>query len=353
MKALILAGGEGTRLRPLTLDTPKPVVPVGNIPFLCYQIELLRRHGIHEVILSLGYQPHKIEKVLGDGSAYGSRIHYVVEQTPLGTAGAYKNAESLLQEATVVLNGDILCDLDLSHVIEQHRSRNATATLVLTRVENPSAYGLVETESDGRITRFLEKPGKDEITCNTINAGTYILEPEVLQRIPAGENFSFERGVFPALLQEQRRVYAYISDGYWIDIGTPQKYLQVHQDILQGRFKPPFETDRLLGARYNQNSRSDDSVIDGGSILGSSAKLGKGVRIHSSCIGEYCRIGDHTVIENCVIWSNASIGESSHLTGCVLGNDCRVGRHTTLARGVLLGDGSVVTDYSSLPGKVD
>jgi NDP-sugar pyrophosphorylase family protein len=353
MKALILAGGEGTRLRPLTLGTPKPVVPVGNIPFLRYQIELLRRHGICEVILSLGYQPHKIEKILGDGSAYGSRIHYMVEQTPLGTAGAYKNAESLLQEATVVFNGDILCDLDLSHVIEQHRSRNATATIVLTRVENPSAYGLVETEPDGRINRFLEKPGKDEITCDTINAGTYILEPEVLRRIPAGKNVSFERGVFPALLQEKRRVYAYISDGYWIDIGTPQKYMQVHQDILQGRFRVPFNTDSQIGSRDYRNSRSEDAVIDEGSILGSSAKLGKGVRIHCSCIGENCQIGDHSVIENCVIWSNASIGENAHLMGCILGKDCRVGRHATLGRGVLLGDGSVVTDYSSLPGKID
>jgi NDP-sugar pyrophosphorylase family protein len=213
MKALILAGGEGTRLRPLTLGTPKPVVPVGNIPFLRYQIELLRRHGIYEVVLSLGYQPNKIEKVLGDGSAYGSRIHYVVEQSPLGTAGAYKNAEPLLHETTIVFNWDILCDLDLSHVIAQHRSRNATATIVLTRVENPSAYGLVETEPNGRITRFLEKPGKHEISCDTINAGTYILEPEVLQQIPARQNFSFERGVFPALLREQRRVYAYVSSG--------------------------------------------------------------------------------------------------------------------------------------------
>jgi NDP-sugar pyrophosphorylase family protein len=238
-------------------------------------------------------------------------------------------------------------------VIEQHRSRNATATIVLTRVENPSAYGLVETERDGRITRFLEKPGKDEITCNTINAGTYILEPEVLQRIPAGENFSFERGVFPALLQEQRPVYAYVSNGYWIDIGTPQKYMQVHQDILAGRFTPLFETESLLGANQHRNSTSDGSVIDEGSIIGKSVKLGKRVRIYSSCLGENCQIGDDTVIENSVIWPNANIGESAHLMGCVLGNDCRVGSHATLARGVLLGDGSVVTDYSSLPGKVD
>ncbi len=197
MKALILAGGEGTRLRPLTLAMPKPVVPVVNVPFLRYQLELLHKHGVTEVILSLGYQPKKIEAVLGDGSGIGMKIHYVVEQDPLGTGGAYKNAEALLDGPTIVFNGDILCDLDLTAVLRQHQSHQATATLVLTRVQNPSAYGLVETTDDGRITRFLEKPSADEITCNTINAGTYILEPEVLKVIPSGENYSFERGVFP------------------------------------------------------------------------------------------------------------------------------------------------------------
>ena len=186
MKALILAGGEGTRLRPLTLHTPKPVVPVVTVPFLKYQVELLRQHGIREVILSLSYQPGKIEEVLGDGSGLGVKIHYVVEKIPLGTAGAFKNAEALLDGATLVFNGDILCELDLTDVIRQHQIRQAAATLVLTRVENPSAYGLVETLEDGRITRFLEKPGTDEITCNTINAGTYILEQEALSLIPPG-----------------------------------------------------------------------------------------------------------------------------------------------------------------------
>src|SRR5688572_24016555 len=190
MKALILAGGEGTRLRPLTLAMPKPVVPVVNVPFLRYQLELLHKHGVTEVILSLGYQPKKIEAVLGDGSGIGMKIHYVVEQDPLGTGGAYKNAEALLDGPTIVFNGDILCDLDLTAVLRQHQSHQATATLVLTRVQNPSAYGLVETTEDGRITRFLEKPSADEITCNTINAGTYILESEVLKMIPQGENYS-------------------------------------------------------------------------------------------------------------------------------------------------------------------
>jgi mannose-1-phosphate guanylyltransferase len=347
MKALILAGGEGTRLRPLTLNTPKPIVPVANIPFLRYQIELLRQHSIQDVILSLSYQPGKIEALLGDGSSLGTRIQYVVEQFPLGTAGAFKNAEHLLNEATVVFNGDILCELDISEVIRHHQSRKATATLVLTRVENPSAYGLVETASDGRITRFLEKPKPEEITCNTINAGTYILEPEVLQSIPAGENYSFERGVFPSLLRNQKRMQAYVAEGYWIDIGTPQKYLQVHQDLLQRRFRSAMD---IMGPPYLQtpvNGRIDPSTL-----LAASVKLGESVSLLSSSIGEDCVIGDHVLIENAVIWPGVTIGAHSKLSGCIVGRGCRIGHHVTVSNGVVLGDQSSVTDYSFLSGQV-
>src|ERR687885_54120 len=186
MQALILAGGKGTRLRPLTVYTPKPVVPVCNRPFLLYQLDTLRRAGVTDVTLSLSYQPHKMEDVLGDGSDNGVKITNTAEPQPMGTAGAYKFAEDLIREPTVVFNGDILTDLDLKAVIREHNERKATATIVLTPVSNPSAYGLVETEEDGRVRRFLEKPKAEEITCNTINAGTYVLDPEVLDLIPAG-----------------------------------------------------------------------------------------------------------------------------------------------------------------------
>jgi NDP-sugar pyrophosphorylase family protein len=342
MKALILAGGEGTRLRPLTLAMPKPVVPVVNVPFLRYQLELLRKHGVNEVILSLGYQPQKIEAVLGDGSGLGMRIHYMVEQSPLGTGGAYKNAEALLDGRTIVFNGDILCDLDLTAVLRQHQLHQATATLVLTRVQNPSAYGLVETTDDGRITRFLEKPSADEITCDTINAGTYILEPEVLKVIPRGENYSFERGVFPGLLHDQRPVYAFVSEGYWIDIGTPQKYMQVHQDILHRRFSPPMTSaaatpSMAATARVDQNSRFAPGVV-----------IGDMAKVQASSLGEGCRIGNNAILESCVLWPGVSVGENSRLVGCIIGRDCRIGRYAVISRGVVLGDNSVVTDYSLL-----
>src|ERR671927_972330 len=238
MQALILAGGKGTRLRPLTVYTPKPIVPICNRPFLLYQLDTLRRAGITDITLSLSYQPNKIEQLLGDGSDFGVKLKYTVEPQPMGTAGAYKFAEDLIREPTVVFNGDILTDLDLKAVIREHNERKATATVVLTPVNDPQSYGLVETEKDGRIRRFLEKPKAEEITCNTINAGTYILEPKVLDFVPAGENYSFEYGLFPDLLTRGEKFYAHVpEDAYWIDIGTPARYLQVHADILAGRVR--------------------------------------------------------------------------------------------------------------------
>src|SRR5919202_2132482 len=236
MQALILAGGKGTRLRPLTVYTPKPIVPICNRPFLLYQIDTLKRAGITDITLSLSYQPFKIEQQLGDGTEFGVKLSYTVEPQPMGTAGAYKFAEDLIREPTVVFNGDILTDLDLKAVIREHNERKATATIVLTPVSNPSAYGLVETERDGRVRRFLEKPKADEITVNTINAGTYILEPRVLDYIPANENHSFEYGLFPTLLERGERFFAHIPQRtYWMDIGTPARYLQAHHDLLANR----------------------------------------------------------------------------------------------------------------------
>lgn len=346
MKALILAGGEGTRLRPLTLKVPKPVVPVANVPFLRYQLELLRRHGITETILSLGYQPDKVESVLGDGARFHTKLHYVVEQSPLGTAGAFKNAEPLLDGPTVVFNGDILGDFDLTEIIRSHRRRSAVATLVLTRVDNPSAYGLVETEKSGRVTRFLEKPSANQITCNTINAGAYVLEPEVLKTIPAGENTSFERAVFPGLLASGKAVYAYVSPGYWMDIGTPQKYLEAHSDILHRRFIPAVAIPLLAPAGSARQDRTTGTVEN--SVVASSSQVGEGSRILSSSIDQDCRIGKQVVIDHSVLWKGVRVGDRAQLRGCIVGNRCQIGHHAVVAKGVVLGDGSRVSAYSRL-----
>ena len=204
MKAVILAGGEGTRLRPLTLTTPKPVVPVVDRPFLRHQLDLLAGAGVREIVFSVAYRPERVEAVFGDGSAFGVHIRYAVEDTPLGTGGAVRNALPLLDERTIVLNGDVLTDVDLAGVVARHDAEGASATILLTPVPNPAAYGLVETDPEGRVLRFLEKPGPEQITTNTINAGIYVLETRVLDLMPAGVNYSIERGFFPALLARGR-----------------------------------------------------------------------------------------------------------------------------------------------------
>lgn len=333
MKGLILAGGKGTRLRPLTINTPKPVVPVANAPFLLYQIDLMRSAGIEELILSLSYQPRKIEDLLKDGSDYGVWIRYAVEGTPLGTGGAFKNAEEHIDSATVVFNGDVLTSIDLAAVVAHHKKSGAVATIVLTRVENPSAYGLVETNADGWIQRFVEKPGPDEVTCNTINAGIYVLEPSVLKYMPKGEPYSFERGLFPTLLERKEPMMAFIMDTYWIDIGTPQKYLEAHHDILARRFVSP---------RVPQNMFIGTSIVD------PSVTIREGARIENSVIGKNCKIDEGVHITDSVIWSGTTIDAEARITNSIVGKGCMVGHAAVLRPGVVLGDKTVVTDYSVL-----
>lgn len=342
MQALILAGGKGTRLRPLTVYTPKPIVPICNRPFLLYQIDTLRRAGITDITLSLSYQPNKIEQLLGDGSEHGVKLKYTVEPQPMGTAGAYKFAEDLIREPTVVFNGDILTDLDLKTVIREHHEHQAAATIVLAPVDNPSVYGLVETESDGRIRRFLEKPKADEITCNTINAGTYILEPKILDFIPAGENHSFEYGLFPELLKRKEAFYAHVpSRTYWIDIGTPERYWRVHQDLLGNR----------VGRIHLKERRGDfDSAtaaeIDERSLIGDDCQIKPGAQIINSVLGPGCFVEERARVENSVIWPHTRVGTAAVVLSAVVGRGCHIGRSAVVGSGSVLGDKTSLTDYT-------
>jgi len=344
MKGLILAGGKGTRLRPLTINTPKPVVPVANSPFLLYQIDLMRGAGIDEIILSLSYQPRKIEDLLKDGSDYGVWIRYAVEGTPLGTGGAFKNAEEHITDSTIVFNGDVLTSIDLGAVVAHHRAKGAVATIVLTPVDNPSAYGLVETNPEGWIQRFIEKPGPDEITCNTINAGIYILEPSVLKYMPKGEPYSFERGLFPTLLEHKEPVMSFVLDKYWIDIGTPQKYLEVHHDILSRKFVSP----RVSQSAFDRNAVPSGALIDEKSIIGPDVMIREGVRIENSVIGNNCKIDEGVHIADSVIWAGNTIDAEARISGSLIGKGCYIGRSARLRPGVVLGDKTVLTDFSSL-----
>jgi mannose-1-phosphate guanylyltransferase len=346
MQALILAGGKGTRLRPLTVHTPKPIVPICNRSFLLYQIDTLRHAGITDITLSLSYQPHKIEQLIGDGSEHGVKIKYTVEPQPMGTAGAYKFAEELLREPTVVFNGDILTDLDLERVIREHGERGAAATLVLAPVENPSAYGLVETEADGRVRRFLEKPKADQISVNTINAGTYILEPRVLDLIPAGENYSFEYQLFPDLLARGEAFYAHIPDNaYWIDIGTTARYLQVHHDLLAGRVGHV----RLAERRARFETPAGASVDDR-SLVAPDCTIKPRAQVTNSTLGEGCYVEEGARIEDSVIWSHTRVGAGAHVSGAIIGRGCHVGREAQVGAGATLGDKTSLTDFTQTGG---
>ncbi|MCI0490279.1 MAG: NDP-sugar synthase [Blastocatellia bacterium] len=342
MQSLILAGGKGTRLRPLTMHTPKPMVPIANRPFLLYQMELLKRARVSDVILSLSYQPQKIEHKLTDGTDYGVRISYTVEASPLGTAGAYRNAAGLINETTVVFNGDVLTDIDLSDVIAYHREREAVATIVLAPVPNPSDYGLVETDEQGHVRRFVEKPKPEEITCDTINAGIYILEPRVLDYIPEGEPFMFEYEVFPRLLASGEPFFGYVWRDYWRDIGTPASYLQANLDVIAGRVKLLDLPSRERGDKFDETVE-----LDARSVVDPSCTIKAGVRIINSVVGGNCYIEDRARIENSVVRGGTRIGPNATVSGAVVGKSCHIGRMVTV-EGAVLGDKSVLTDYSQV-----
>jgi len=355
MKAILLAGGKGTRLRPLTLHTPKPIVPVFGRAFLNYQIDLVRTvPEIDEVVLSLNYQPRRIREVFGDGQSSGIKISYVVEPNPLGTGGAVKYATGNYDGTVVVFNGDVMTQVDLGAVIRLHRERKAKATIVLTPVDNPTAYGLVETDAEGNVRRFLEKPKADEITCDTINAGIYVLEPETFDRIPKDTVWSIERSFFPSLVERGETFVAYVYRGYWIDIGTPEKYTQVHRDIMDRRFlAEPFGS-RPRGTQHvAADARIEEgAVLEGPCFIDEGCVIKPGARILPySVIGRHSVVEEDAVVSNSIIWPDCRISRDSVVDGSVLGRHCHVGRNVTIQGGVILGDKSAVTDFSRLqPG---
>ena len=346
MQAVILAGGKGTRLRPLTVYTPKPIVPVVNRPFLLYQIEMLRMAGIGDIVLSLSYQPDKIEDLLGDGSDHGVSLTYITEPNPLGTGGAYRFAADTIRETTVVLNGDILTNVDLSSIIAFHREKNSAATLSLIPVEDPSAYGLVETGESGEILRFLEKPKPEEaakLKFNTVNAGIYILEPQIVDLIPAGENRSFEYDVFPEILKKELPFYGFIMKGsYWRDLGNPASYLQAHRDMLDGRLTG-FVIDRSAAADV-----ATTASVDKASVIGEGAVIKPGARIERSVIGPGVYVEEKAVIRGSVIWSHARISSAAEITDAVIGRSSFIGRNVTVNPGTVLGDKASIPDYSQV-----
>ena len=345
MHALILAGGKGTRLRPLTVYTPKPIVPVMNRPFLLYQIDILRRAGIDNITLSLSYQPDKIEHILGDGSDYGVTLRFITEPNPLGTGGAYRFASEGLEDTTVVLNGDILTTADITKIVEFHRAHQAEATITLTPVENPSAYGLVETDKESRVKGFIEKPSSELIQkkkLNSINAGIYVLEPSVRDLITKGENRSFEYHVFPDLLEKKRNFFAYEMKGeYWRDLGSPDNYLSAHMDFLSGK---------ISGFDLSSSTSSDIATHSDvrNSMIGEDCTIKPNAEIINSVIGPGAYIEEKARIENSVIWSHTRVASFASINGAVIARSCHIGRNTTVSEGTVLGDKASLPDYSRI-----
>jgi mannose-1-phosphate guanylyltransferase len=309
LKALILAGGLGTRLRPLTLTRPKHLLPIANRPHIEHIFDLLLEHGVKEAVLLTSYLAETFEQTVRAGEARGILLEVTHEEEPLGTAGAIKNAESLLgDEAFLVFNGDILTDADLTSITGWHRDKGAEATIVLSPVENPSAFGVVPTDEDGRVLGFIEKPLRDEAPTNLINAGIYVFEPSVLERIPSGEVWSAERQLFPGLVDEGAALYATAIDSYWMDVGTPDKYLQANLDALAGRYRDP-------------------EIVDAGegySLLGEGAVVAADARISSACLGSRSEVGSKASIERSVTLPRVKIGKGARVVDSIIGERAEV-----------------------------
>jgi mannose-1-phosphate guanylyltransferase len=339
MQALILAGGEGTRLRPLTSTIPKPVVPLVDQPFISYMLEWLRRHGVDDVILGCGFMADGVRSVLGDGSELGIRLRYLEEPRPLGTGGALKFAEELLDDRFFMLNGDVLTDIDLTGQLDQHERTGARATLALVPVEDPSAYGLVRLNADNSVTEFVEKPGPEEADTNLINAGAYILERDVLDGMaPAGTNISIEREVFPTLVG--RGLYGYVATGYWLDIGTPDRYLKATYDILEGRVST--EVGRQLGD--HGLALVDGAMVEGRVVapvlLASGCSVARGALVGDrSVLGKGVTIAEGSRVESSVLLAGVSVGAGTTISSSIVGPDVTIGDHCHIEGGVVLGRG--------------
>ena len=341
MQAVILVGGEGTRLRPLTSTVPKPVVPLVDRPFIAFMLEWLKTHGIDDVIMSCGFLATSVRNVLGDGSGVGVRLRYVEEPDPRGTAGALKFAERLLDERFLMLNGDVLTDIDLTGQIAQHERTGARATLALAPVRDPSTYGLVHLHTDRSVKDFLEKPSPDQIDTNMISAGVYVLQREILELVPPDRNVSIEREVWPALIGNG--LYGFPVDAYWLDIGTPERYLQGTFDIIEGNVETAVRA-RLgdswlaVDAGAELHGRAiPPAVIERGAHVAPGAHVGSLV-----VLGRDVRVGAGSTVERSVLLSGAEIGIGCTLRDCVVAAGCRVGDRTRVEGGAVLGEGVTV-----------
>ena len=354
MKVVIMAGGKGTRLRPLTSKQPKPMVPIVNTPCMEHIVNLLKHHGFEDILATLEFMPEVIQEYFGDGSGWGVRMEYSVEEEPLGTAGSVKFAEDWLTERFVVISGDALTDVDLGEAVAFHEERGAEATLVLKEVEDPSEFGIVMVEDDGRVSGFLEKPDEEEVFSHTANTGIYILEPGVLKDIPEEQEYDFAEELFPKLLEEGRSMYGYVMEGYWEDIGNIEQYMGAQKDVLDGKVRGiRLPGERLReGVYVGREARADEDQLEGPVVLGDNVRLSSGAHVGPySVLGPNVSVEVGASVERSTVAEGSSIGEEAELDGALVGRSCRIEARARLLEGSALGDGVSVGEEATIsPG---
>ena len=355
MKAVIMAGGEGTRLRPLTSNAPKPMLPLVNAPMMEHIVRLLRQHGFDDIVVTVAFMANHIRTYFGDGSDLGVRMVYATEETPLGTAGSVRNAMQELDERFLVISGDVLTDIDLTAIVKHHDEAQALATIGLVRVENPLEFGIVITREDGSIERFLEKPSWGQVFSDTINSGIFVLEPEIFDHIAPDRSVDFSSEVFPALLDQGLPIYGSVGEGYWEDVGTLDAYLRVHKDILDGRVQleiPGFEMGD--GVHVGEGAEvHPDARVDGPAVIGENCRIEAGVRLGPyTVLGTNVRVRANTDLERVVIHDNSYLGEGVRLRGATVGRSCDLRGGMRGEEGVVLGDECFVGEHAVLTSGV-
>jgi len=359
VKAVVLVGGEGTRLRPLTFTTPKPLLPIANQPHLERQLEWLASHGVDEVVLSMGYLPDAFHQHFRHDSfghdVFGEvMLRYAVEDEPLGTAGAIRFAAEGIDERVIVCNGDVLTDLDLGAMVRFHDDHGAEATISLTQVDDPSAFGVVPTQADGSVIAFVEKPAPGKAPSNWINAGTYVLEASFFRRIPPRLNVSVERETFPRLLAEPGLLFGYQSDAYWLDIGTPEKYLQAHDDVLAGRMgaAPAPRAREVSPGIWVQGDATiePDAHVDAPVLLGANARVEAGAQVRASVVGAGAVVETRARLDRAVVHDGARVSHGSSVYSSVVGADAVLKPDVALSAETIVGAGITVPSGTRISG---
>jgi len=345
MKAVVMAGGEGSRLRPLTLDRPKPMVTIVNKPVVGHILDLLKRHGITEVVLTLQYLANIIQDYYGDGEAVGMKIHYSIEETPLGTAGSVKHAQEWLDDTFLIISGDALTDFNLTEILNFHKAKGSEATLTLYRVPNPLEYGVVITDSEGRIRQFLEKPSWGEVFSDTINTGIYVIEPSVLELIPPDKMVDWSQDVFPQLLRDNRPMYGYVAGGYWCDVGSLSEYMRANADVLSGRVQVESLGSSLGPGVWGADDAqvSPEAQIFGPVYLGQGSRIKAGAVIRGpTVIRDDVVVDSRANIERSIVWRGSYIGERVEVRGAIIGRRCSLKASAVVFEGAVVGDNGIV-----------